>query len=65
MSVTKPSIFFVKFVSNFMVIFVITRRIPPIAIQELLIYVLNVRDFLSVEEFSRPFSINRSFVKSG
>ena len=48
-----------------MVIFVITRRIPPIAIQELLIFVLNVRDFLSVEEFSRPFSINRSFVKSG
>ena len=48
-----------------MVIFVITRRIPPIAIQELLIFVLNVRDFLSVEEFSRPFSINRSLVKSG
>ena len=65
MSVTNPSIFWGKVVSNFVVIFVITRRIPPIAIQELVIFVLNVRDFLSVEEFSRPFSRDRSFVKSG
>ena len=47
-----------------MVIFIIVKIIPLLAIQELLILVLNVCDLLSVEEFSRPFSRDGSFVKS-
>ena len=47
-----------------MVTFVIIKRIPLLAIQELLILILNVCDLLSVEEVSRPFSRDRNFVKS-
>ena len=62
--IKTPSFFLVKVLTSLMVIFVITKRIPLLAIQEPLIFVLNVYDFLSVEEFSRQFSRNRSFVKS-
>ena len=47
-----------------MVVFVITKRTPLPAFLELLIFVLNVCDLLSVEKFSKPFSGDRSFVKT-
>ena len=66
MSVIKPSIFLfyfflcVKVFTSLMVIFVTTKRIHLLAIQELIIFVWNVYDLLSVEEFNRPFSRDRS-----